>query len=251
MLILCYHSGALGHTVSALLDSCTIEKGEFPLFIKDKNLHHYKSKKVTLSHPIIDIAKENELGNTVVSSTSHSNFGKILILHMGIYKISSIEEVSEITEKNYSFFGKNILSTHSYGEKLEILSKTIRDKLTNNGDWFTDVTPNLDILSFWNNTSAVVRFIEECGLAPDYTKVTKFCNLVVETNKKYYNDVMRWDAIVNLIIANNRQPLNLSFHDTVMIHSMLLTKMNLCHRDVKLLHILPTSTDDFINIVRI
>ena len=41
ILVLCYHNGALGHTVSALIDCCTKEG---PSFVPGENLHHYNTK---------------------------------------------------------------------------------------------------------------------------------------------------------------------------------------------------------------
>jgi len=248
MLVLCYHNGALGHTVAALLDSCTDEKREFPLFIENKNLHHYKPTTISLRHPHCDVDQELKCGNTVISSTSHSQFGRLLILNLGLNKSPPYVV---ITENNYLKFGENIKDSFSYGEKVEIISNTIKDKILSDNDWFSDIPINLDILSFWNDPISVANFISKCGKVPDLQKVNDFCDLVIKTNSKYFNQVTHWFQIVDLILSNKECSLNLSFYDIVMIHSILINKLNLNIQEIKLLTGPPSNTKDFINLIRI
>ena len=58
MITICYHNGALGNTLGALLASCTKEGGEkFPSFLKGQNLHHFihSGNLYKIRHPKINL----------------------------------------------------------------------------------------------------------------------------------------------------------------------------------------------------
>ena len=245
MLILCYHNGALGHTVSALLDCCTREGGQdFPSFVPGKNLHHYKtnSSLYQIKHPYVDVKHEQQ-NNIVVSSTSLSITGRLLVLLMGLSKYNNAEP-----EFDNPVIYKQTGST--FGEQLEILSLTLRDKITRNSDWLLDTDYQLDITDFWYNPDAVELFLVKCGLTPIPDRVITFCNLVTTTNSKYFNTIQKCVTLVHDVINNKQYDIDLTFYETAMCHMLLLLQTEKSHIDIKLLTHQPTSTADFIEIFK-
>ena len=147
MLVLCYHNGALGHTVTALMDCCTEEGNvEFPSFVKGKNLHHHKPRSTfyKVRHPAIDINKEKAEGNTVISSSSFSTFGRLLIILMGLKKWTNA-----VPEFNSPVLFRQ--DGDSIQEQLEVLSNTLLDKVISDNGWFTDVDYVLILLTSSSN----------------------------------------------------------------------------------------------------
>jgi hypothetical protein len=245
MLILCYHNGALGHTVSALFDCCTKEGGQnFPSFVPDKNLHHYKtkSKLYQVKHPDINV-KQEQLSNVVVSSTSHSISGRLLILLMGLEKHNNAHP-----EFNNPIVYKQTGKT--FGEQLEILSLTLKDKVTKDSEWLVDTDYQLDIMDFWHNPSEIETCLVKCGFTPVFNRVDEFCKMVANTNSKYFGVIQKCLTIVQDVINNKHYNIDLTFYETAMCHMLLLQQTGKSHIDIKLLNQQPTSTADFIEIFK-
>jgi len=246
MLVLCYHNGALGHTVSALIDCCTKEGSqEFPSFVPGENLHHYKTKSLLyqIKHPNIDVNYEQQNNNIVVSSTSLTVYGRLLILLMGLLKYNK-----KLPEFNAPMFFKQTGDT--YGEQIEILSLTLKDKIQHTTDWFLDANYHLDIMDFWYNTSNVEKFLVNCGFTPMPKKIEKFCDAVVYTNSKYFDIIQKCVTLVHDVINNKQYNIDLTFYETAMCHMLLLLQTEKSHVDIKLLTCHPTSTADFIEIFK-
>lgn len=245
MLVLCYHNGALGHTVSALFDSCTKEgRQDFPSFVPGKNLHHYKTKSTLyqVKHPDINV-KQEQLSNVVVSSTSQSIPGRLLILLMGLEKHNNSRP-----EFNNPIVYKQTGKT--FGEQLEILSLTLKDKVTNNSEWLMDTDYQLDIMDFWHNPSKIEIFLGKCGFTPMFNRVYEFCKLVADTNSKYFDNIQKCVTLVQDVINNKHYNIDLTFYQTAMCHMLLLQQTEKSHIDIKLLTQQPTSTADFIEIFK-
>jgi hypothetical protein len=245
MLVLCYHNGALGHTVSALLDCCTKEGGQdFPSFVPGKNLHHYNTKSTLyqVKHPDIDV-KQEQLSNIVASSTSQSIPGRLLVLLMGLEK-----HTNACPEFNNPIVYKQTGKT--FGEQLEILSLTLRDKVTKDSEWFMDTDYQLDIMDFWHNPGNIQIFLVKCGFTPMVTRVNEFCKLVADANSKYFDIIQKCVTLVQDVINNKDYSIDLTFYETAMCHMLLLQQTGKSHIDIKLLNQQPTSTANFIEIFK-
>jgi len=246
MLVLCYHNGALGHTVGALIDCCTKEgRQEFPSFVPGRNLHQHRSRTglYRIQHPDIDIAQEQRNGNTVISSTSFSKNGRLLIMLMGLLKYSG----SEPKFNNPVLYNQHGLL---FGEQLEILSVTLKDKILSDHDWYVNTDYQLDITHFWDNTEAVEQFLINCKLTPVHDRVISFCSKVAETNSKYVDTIEKCVTLVQAVINNTQYKVDLTFYETAMCHMLLLCQTGKLHTDIKLMQQLPTSSNDFIEIFK-
>lgn len=245
MLVFCYHNGALGHATMALIETCTREGNvEFPSFFDQQNLHHYVPRYVLfrLKHPDCNVSAEKAQGNKVASSTATTCFGRYLILLMGLKKWVRAEPNYD-DPVVYKQFGK------SYGEQLEILSITLRDKIQSDLDWYVNCDYKLDIVDYWQNPEHVSAWLAHLGLSPVHKKVEKFCKLVASANQLYYDSVVKCQQIVDDVVLKKEREIKLSFYETAMCHSMLLQHYNISHVDSKLLPEPPTSTNHLIKIL--
>jgi hypothetical protein len=244
MLVLCYPNGALGHCFSALLDYCTVEGGaeNYPIFINGKNLHQHKQKShfYKISHPTVICNNDD----TLISSTSNSDFGKLLILLMSLAKHSK-----KIPDFNNPLMLKQ--GSGSFGKQVEILSLTIRDKLEKRNDWFLNSDNIFDILWYWENVEDIVIFLKKLNLTPIENKVIEFANMVATSNQMYYNNIKHCFELVDDIVSSRDINLDLSFFDTTLVHMLLLKHIKAFdYRQIKLLVHSPKSTQDFINIIK-
>lgn len=247
MLVLCYHNGALGHTVTALMDCCTKEGGaEFPSFVKGKHLHHHRplSTFYKVRHPIIDISSEKAAGNTVISSSSFSTFGRLLIILMGLKKWKKA-----VPEFNSPVMYRQDGSTMH--EQLEVLSNTLLDKVSTDGWWFTDVDHVLDITDFFGNTKRVSTFLSDCGLTPVDEKVESFCRNVAISNQEYVDTIGKCVKISTDILNGEEYDIDLSFFETAMCHMLLMQQTGKrFYEQPRRLQNFPTSTVDYIKLFK-
>jgi hypothetical protein len=244
MVVFCYHNGALGHVTSALIECCTQEgKRDFPFFYQAESLHYYiaEQKLFCIKHPKCDIAQEKKLGNSVISASSFSDFGRYLILLMGLKKWNNKQP-----EYNHQVTYKQQGDT--YGEQLEILSLTLQDKVKLDTDWFVNADYVLDITEYWHNPHGVAEWLTSCGFTPNLDQVKYFCQQVVKTNQVYYNTISKCVEIVDAVTANINQVVDLSFYEIAMCHSMLLSRYKKSHTKIQLLKTPPSSTRDLANI---
>lgn len=246
MLALCYHNGALGHTVSALLDCCTKEGNKnFPSFDKGKHLHHHKPRSnfYYIKHPIINITRERKLGNKIISSSSFSTAGRMLILLMGMIKTEG-----RCPEFNSPLFYNQ--GVGSFGEQIEVLSYTLLNKVCDDASWNLEVDYVLDILNFWYDPESVIKFLQDCDLTPDNSKVFEFCKLVSENNQEYFDTIQKCLKIRDDVINNYVCDIKLNFFETAMCHMLLLEQTSKDYRNILLLKSSPTSTANFIEIFK-
>jgi hypothetical protein len=242
MIIFCYHNGALGRTTSALIECCTKDgEGLFPIFDKTKNLHHYRptQKLFEIRHPYCDVETEKKLGNFVISASSSSIVGRYLILLMGLKKWNN-DEPNFDHEAVYKQHG------NSYGEQLEILSLTMKDKVESDSDWYIDADQTLDILDYWHSAINVSAWLRRCGFIPLEDQVSRFCYEVAQSNQIYYDKINVCVDIVNDVISQQIKPINLSFFEIAVCHGMLLQHYSKPHNEVKLLTCHPSSTQDLV-----
>lgn len=240
MLIICWRSGALGRTLSALIDCCTVEGGiNFPIFYKNKNLHHYKSNTnfYLIKHPVCDIEYEKSIGNIVLSSTSYSKFGKLLILLMADLK------------NKQEFFVYDKTNSLGYFEQIEIISLTLRDMINSNDEWLLNATYSLDIIDFWKNPDNIFNVLSSCNLTPNKNLIIEFTKKVVHTNQVYYDNISKCFQIADKIKSKIIEEINLSFCEACICFSLILDYYNIQSlKDIKLLKKYPKSTKDFIEI---
>jgi hypothetical protein len=245
MLVFCYHNGALGHATMALIDTCTKEGTEkFPSFVKNQNLHHYipQCKLYQTKHPECNVSIEQALGNKVACSTSMNYFGRYLILLMGLKKWAG-----HIPDYNDPEAYKQIGQT--YGEQLEILSVTLKDKTQSDSDWYVDCDYKLDVIDYWLSPERVSKWLQNLELEPVDYLVEEFCMMVAASNQGYYDSIKNCEQIVNDVALKKVRDIDLTFYETAMCHSMLLRHYNVSHIDLKLLHTRPTSTSDLIEML--
>lgn len=246
MVVLCYRNGALGRTVSALFSSCTKEgKSSFPSFIKDQNLHHYEDHKnfYRIEHPIIDLDYERHQGNTVVSSSSRSYFGRLLILFMSFGKwFKQYPELDRPLEFNQG--------NGPYGNQIEVLAITIADEINSIDRWYLDADYVLDILDFWQSPDQVINFLNKCGFQAENKLVKEFCSQVAETNQNYFDAVDKCHKIVDDVINSKVYPISLTFFEVAVCYALLMLKFNLNASSRKVLLEPPVSTLDFKKIIK-
>lgn len=245
MLVFCYHNGAMGHAAMALIETCT-EEGtrEFPSFFDQQNLHHFipQFALYKVKHPECNVSVEQAAGNKVACSTSMSYFGRYLILLMGLKKwIGNIPDYDDPVV--YKQLGQ------TYGEQLEILSVTLKDKVQSDQDWFVNCDYPLDVVDYWQDTEQVLTWLSDLGFKPQRNRVEEFCKLVSNSNRAFYDTVTKCYQIVDDVVLKKVRDIELNFYETAMCHSMLLIHYNVSHIDLKLLHSPPTSTKDFIGIL--
>ena len=247
MLVLCYHNGALGHTVTALMDCCTKEGGfAFPSFVKGKHLHHHQPRSTfyRVSHPVINIAKEKASGNTIISSSSFSTFGRLLIILMGLKKWTKA-----VPEFNSPVIYRQDGST--IHEQLEVLSNTLLDKVQTDSWWFTDVDHTLDITNFFDKPTEVSTFLSNCGLHPIEDKVESFCHNVAISNQEYVDTIEKCVKISTDILDRKEYSVDLSFYETAMCHMLLMEQTGKrFYEQPHRLQYFPTSTVDYIKLFK-
>jgi len=248
MLVLCYHNGALGHTVSALMDCCTEEGGAsvFPSFAPGNHLHHHlpKSKFYRVQHPVINMALEKQRNNTVISASSYSITGRLLIVLMGLKKW-----FKKIPEFNAPVMLRQDGNTAH--EQLETLSNTLFDKVSNNDGWYIEADHVLDITNFWRDANCVSLFLSECGLHPIENKVTSFCQMVANSNQEYFDIVENCVKIFNDILEGKVYEINQSFFEAAMCHMLLMKHLKKrFYEQPQRLKCFPASTLDYIKIFK-
>jgi len=244
--VLCYHNGGLGHIAVALIESCTHQgREEFPVFIKNKNLHHYKQKTKLLQvkHPNCDVAEQQRQGKTVIASTSKGKFGRYLIILMGLIKWNN---------KVPQYMNKSVYKQNgaSYQKQLETLALTLRDKVNNDQDWYIDADVIIDVVDYWKNPKAVCESISQCNLTPITPMVKTFCQKTAYTNKTYYQQIRKCFDTVDKVFKKVNTKVELDFFETAVCYALILDRLNLEHTKVQRLQTSPTSTADFIKVLQ-
>ena len=247
MITLCYHNGALGHSTQALFECCTQEgSSDVPFFKKGSDLHHFLPKNhiIKVQHPDCNIVSEKHKGNKVVSSTSHTDFGRYLAILMGLNKWNKKVPLLD-NSSVYNQYGED------FGSQLEILSLTLKDKVEKEQHWFTSADYNLEILDYWQNCDNLISLLAKCGLTPLPKQVNMFSAFVAESNMDYYNQILTCFNIVNLILNKIESKLNLNFFQYAVVYGQLLKRLEADHQVIKLLSAYPNSTNDFIEAFRL
>lgn len=244
MLVLCYHNGAMGHVAMALFECCTQEGNrKLPSFLPGQHLHHFQPNKrmFDVQHPHCDVQLERQRGNKVVCSGSRLDFGKFLVLTMGLSKWE--KKIPQIhAPAVYKQQGS------SYGEQLEILSLTLRDKVYSDKDWYVDTDVILDVMHYWNDHDAIRQTIRDCGFTPIDDKIDEFCESVTQANQIYYDDISVCFSVVDDVIQQNQTQISLSFWQMAVCYAKLLNYFQKDHRNIRLLNNHPTSTQNLIEI---
>jgi len=252
MITLWYRTGGLGHAVSTIFDYGTVEgMGEgYPTFHTGQHLHHQvpHQKFYKICHPYIDIESENKLGNIIVSSTSESDFGKLLIILMGLQKwTNKIPDASVPVNFNQILQG----SENTFGDQIEILSQTIRDDITTQANWLTTGAKVFDVMWIWEDSGCIVEFLKSLNLTTIDDKVNKMCNDIRDTNQQYFNEIKKCFDICDNICNNISQDIELNFFSTAVVHMLLLKKLKIHdYTEVKLLQKQPRVTRDFKKLIQ-
>lgn len=228
----------------ALLECCTKEGNrKFPSFVAGKNLHHFQPRHRWYQprHPHCNIAEERALGNKTLSCTSRSDHGRFMIVLMGLNKW-----IGNQPQFNFPVTYKQTGS--SYGDQLEILSLTLRDKIYRDSDWLLDADQILDVLDYWKDHDAVIQVVTDCGLTPIPQRVREFCSIASNSNQEFLDKVSTCRDVVNWVIEKKDHALSLDFFQVAICHSMLLQNFGVQHQDVLLFQTHPTHTKDFMEI---
>jgi hypothetical protein len=252
MITLWYRNGGMGHTVSAIFDYGTVEGGVsgFPVFYPGQHLHHQDPQKkfYKICHPYIDIDSENKSGNIIVSSTSESDFGKLLIILMGLQKwTNKIPDTMAPVNFNQILQG----SENTFGDQIEILSLTIRDDITTYANWLTTGVKVFDIMWIWEDPGRIVEFLKSLNLTTIDDKVIKMCNDIRDANQQYFNEIKKCFDICDNICNNISHNIELNFLSEAVIHMLVLRHLKITdYNSVKLLKEKPTNTSDFIKLIQ-
>jgi hypothetical protein len=197
-----------------------------------------------VKHPYINIEQERKHNNIVISSSSKSVFGRLLILLMGLLKSNAQTTPEFNTPIVYKQNGT------MFGEQLEILSLTLKDKISKEADWYTDVDYQLDVVDFWTNPLGIEKFLLDCNLTPIPVRVLEFCQKVRETNAVYFDTVKKCVTITQDVINNQEYNIDLTFYEAAMCHMLLLQHFDKSHQEIKLVQCTPTNTTSFIQIFK-
>lgn len=262
--IFCYTAGALGASVSGLIQYCTVEgtPGKKWNFKKNSHQENFSNTRIlkqigihhVIPHDMIDIEKEKQAGNIIITPSSRSVKGKLLILTMRYSKIANLQlGLSDFgltnlpTENNCSSF--HHYTAESFGEKIEIHSDIVCNWITDELMWFLNADHVLDILDFWENPDNVVKWIRSIGLTPLPDLIFDFCFDLTLANNDYYRLITKVDTIFDDVINCIDKKIDLSFYETALIHAMLRNHYNVDDfKNLKLLTNRPTSTMNFIDI---
>ena len=247
MLMLCWHNGAMGHVTMALLECCTNEGNrEFPSFVPGQNLHHFRSSCgwYRTRHPNCDIPAERKLGNRTLACTSRSDFGRFLILLMGLEKsIGSTPKFnSPITYKQEG---------QTYGDQLESLSLTLRDKVYSERDWLMDADMCLDVLDYWQSPASICQLLSDCGLTPVINRVHEYCHLVSASNQRFFDKIATCRNVVDHVFNKADLQIELDFWQVAVCHAMLLHRSRMSHEDVLIFDRHPMHTRNFMEIFNV
>jgi hypothetical protein len=272
MITLIQRPGASLHTLSALLDYCTVEGGleGFPTMIPGNNLHthiddHKKIKKEFYDskymHPFSDkilfgkiFGKYWTKTNAVLfkktkgltlAPIAKNDFGKLLIFTMGVGKCFNKKLPPDDLQIDYS--GCTNLS-----EKIELVSLILSDVLKQNFEKFFGhnfPTYHIDVLWYWENPNNICTIIQQCGWTPIVNKVHDFCQRVTVFNALYYDTVEKSFGAFHSVVTGQNVPCNLTFYETAITHALLINHHRCTHpSQIKLIHQLPTSTGEFFNL---
>lgn len=272
MITLIQRPGASLHTLSALLDYCTVEGGleGFPTMIPGNNLHthihdHKKIKKEfydpTYMHAFSDKIVFGKIFGKYWSKTTavlykktkgltfapiaRNDFGKLLIFTMGIGKCFDKKLPPDDSQIDYS-------SCTNLSEKIELVSLILSDALKQSFEKFFGhdyPTYHIDVLWYWENPSNICTIIQQCGWTPIVDKVHDFCQRVTVFNALYYDTVKKSFGAFHNVVAGQNVPCNLTFYETAMAHALLINHYRCTHpSQIKLIHELPKTTSEFFNL---
>ena len=271
MIKLIQRGGAGYHTVAALLDYCTVEGNlsGFPDFEPGNNLHSHitnhtqiktKFYNDTIIHTMTDdifytvengrYIHANNLTpikyygeDTTLAPIANNNFGRILILTMGIGKTKNKKLPPDDHQFDYS-------NCTTLGSKLEKIAFSFRDELIKDfAEFHGHRYPNypIDVMWFYRNEyQKIIDAIVDCGWEPKPDKVKEFCKLVLTFNQKYYtildNVIKTYNQVINKEVAQ----CDLTFYETASILALLEAEYNLDSPDkVKFFETIPTTTKEF------
>lgn len=278
MIKIIQRGGAGLHTVSALLDFCTVEGNlpNYPDFEPGNNLHsqllnHIKISKQfynsSLLHHLPDkefykikdgkvvdhlpdgIVKHsiNDNDNDIIlAPIANDSFGRILIMAMAVGKTRNKKMPPDDNCYDYS----NCLSL---SDKLEKLTYSIRDELLKNfSDFHGHAYPahQIDVMWFYHNEyQNLNNVIISCGWTPKIKKVKNFCNLITKFNKPYYDMLENIIKVYNQIINREMCSCNLTFFEVAAVLGLIAEKYNLdTASKMKLFTTIPTTTTEFFDL---
>lgn len=249
MFIISYHAGAMGNTVRALIESCTLQFNKpLPHFIKDQNLHRYPTSDfVKCTHEFPDDLRKNISHDAkIIGVTFLSQFSKLLVdvMSFGKWHKQFPIENNLIRYPDYN----NL----TLGQQIEIFSISLNNpedelleiKRANDADIVFDID------WFFNNKQKIIDFLEQLGLTVVTEKLDKFIEDVHYTNKTYLDKVKKCYDITNLCINDIKQNIEINFYETCLIHFLLVNYYKISYNEMKLLSSIPDNTDDFIKIFK-
>lgn len=273
MITLIQRGGAGLHTVSALLDFCTVEGNlpGYPVFEAGNNLHtqikthskvateFYDSRMLHVFSD--DVLYKDENGKYInlpnrkieyrneditLAPIANDSFGRILILAMAAGKTKNKKLPPDDLYYDYS----NCLSL---GDQLEKIAFSLRDDiLTDFLGFHGHRYPNysIDVLWFYHNDyQKIINVIVECGWTPKPEKVKEFCRLVLDFNKKYYKMLDNIINTYNQVIDRNTTECYLNFYEAAAIIGLIAAEYNLdTPEKMKLFESIPTNTKEFIDL---
>jgi hypothetical protein len=243
------------HTLAALLDYCTIEGGleGYPR-MEDHLLHHmFEHQRVKPFYQDYNLSKTGHPIDpaTHIKAVSLDNSAADLrwskcIDNRGLTTVP--EAANTFGTRAQDHFGKillqlihnNIVEDIGYAQ-LETTTLTLVDVLKHQTEY-----PDkwIDITWYWDNPDAIIDAIWECGLTPNDKKVKEFCTLVANLNSRYYNTVQHSYKVYRAVVEQVGLPIELTCYETAIVHALLIMQHQ--PAKVKLIHSIPTNTEEFI-----
>lgn len=111
--------------------------------------------------------------------------GRLMILTMGFAKwIKKIPSFDDLVIKSMQQY-------MSFGERLELLSESLADKVDCDDEFFANADANFDIMWYWYDVKQISLFLESIGLTPVQEKVNAWAT-VAETNQTYLDKINKW-----------------------------------------------------------
>ena len=247
MYVISYHNGAMGHTVRALIESCTAQFARpLPEFIKNENLHHYQdSGKIRLSHELVDeIKKKISNDHKIIRIAINNQFARLLVLAMSFGKYFK----QFPTENNLILYPQ--YNNLSLGQQIEIFSMSIVYDEVEEKNKQLNADAIFDIDWFFSNKQKIIDFLHLLGLSVLDVKLDEFLDGIRLVNKSYLELIENCYNIAALVKNNINQQLKIDFFETCLIHFLLVQHYKKSYNHIKLLSTIPDNTQTFIQIFK-
>jgi hypothetical protein len=244
------------HTLSALLDYCTVEGGldGYPN-ITGHLLHHmFDHQRVRPFYQDYNLSKTG----IPIDPTTHV---KVVMLDNSLPDLRWskcidnrwLTDTTELVEQlgTVARDDRGRLLLHLIHNDVDIGIDYSVDELEANTLTLVNILDtdqvfheyDIDITWYWEDPKSIGTTIQNCGFTPIAEKVNEFCKQVAKQHSKYYNTVQHSFEVFESIIDKVSQPIELTYYETAIVHALLIRYYKPTR--IKLIHTIPTNTDEF------